>query len=210
LSTDNTGLIACVTSQSKLQYSIPNATFKSDWDIVASIVQTVRASCIHITLEHVCGDQDGTTPTAELDLLAQLNAEADKYAGDFCFCQGEYCPIIPLMPTRSVSLNIDGKTVHQNFKTTIQEAIHGTALLEEMQVNFDWPDGTLEFIDWEAHRQSTQVQSHHCAHFVKSLPGSFTNRPTSMHLWHRPPRLLPVMQNSKRGLPPRSQVPSSV
>jgi hypothetical protein len=83
--TDNTGLIARVTSQSKLRYSIPNATFKSDWDIVKSIVQTVRASHIHITLEHVCGHQDDTTLAEELDLLAQLNIEADKYAGDFRF-----------------------------------------------------------------------------------------------------------------------------
>jgi hypothetical protein len=43
LATDNTGLIAQVTSQSKLRYPIPNARF----------VQTVRASHIRITLEHV-------------------------------------------------------------------------------------------------------------------------------------------------------------
>jgi hypothetical protein len=166
LATDNTGLIARVTSQSKLRYSFPSPTFKSDWDIFESIVQTVRASHIHITLEHVRGHQD-TTQAEELYLLAQLNVEADKYAGDFRFRQGEYCPIIPLMPTCSVSLNIDGKTVHRNFKTTTQEAIHGTALLEEMQVCYNWPAGTLELIDWEAHRQSTQAQSHHCTHFVK-------------------------------------------
>jgi hypothetical protein len=167
LATDNTGLIARVTSQSKLRYSIPNATFKSDWDIVESIVQIVRASHIHITLEHVRGHQDDTTPTEELDLLVQLNIEADKYAGDFRIRRGEYRPIIPLMPTRSVSLDIDGKTVHRNFKTTIRDAIHGTALLEEMQVRYSWPDGTLELIDWEAHRQSTQAQSHRRTHFVK-------------------------------------------
>jgi hypothetical protein len=132
LATDNTGLIARSTSQSELQYSIPNATFKSNWDIVESIVQTVWASRIHITLEDVRGHQDNTTQAKELDLLAQLNVEADKYAGDFRFRQGEYRPIIPLMPTCSVSLNIDGKTVHRNFKTTIREAIHGTALLKEM------------------------------------------------------------------------------
>jgi hypothetical protein len=129
-------------------------------------VQTVWASHIHITLEHVWGHQDNTTPAAELDLLAQLNVEADQYARDFRFCRGKYCPIIPLMPTRSVALNIDRKTVHQNFKSTIQEAIHGTVLLEEMQVRYDWPDGTLEFIHWEAHRQATRAQSHCRTHFV--------------------------------------------
>jgi hypothetical protein len=110
LATDNTGLIARVTSQSRLRYPIPNATFKSDWDIVESIGQTVRASHIRITLEHVRGHQDDTTQADEMDLLAQLNVEADKYAGDFRFRRGEYRPIIPMMPTRSVSLDIDGKT----------------------------------------------------------------------------------------------------
>jgi hypothetical protein len=71
------------------------------------------------------------------------------------------------MPTRSIALDIDGKTVHRNLKSTIQEAIHGMALLEEMQVWYDWPNGTLEFIGWEAHRQSTQAQSHCRTHFVK-------------------------------------------
>jgi hypothetical protein len=154
-------------SQSKLRYPIPNATFKSDWDIVESIVQTVRAPHIRITLEHVRGHQDDTTQAEELDLLTQLNVEADKYAGDFRFRRGEYRPIILLMATRSVSLDIDGKTVHRNFKTTVREAIHGTALLKEMQVRYNWPDGTLELIDWEAHRQSTQAQSQRRNHFVK-------------------------------------------
>jgi hypothetical protein len=72
-----------------------------------------------------------------------------------------------MMPTRSVSLDIDGKTVHRNFKTTIRDAIHGTALLEEMQVRYNWPDGTLEFIDWEAHRQATQAQRNRRTHFAK-------------------------------------------
>jgi hypothetical protein len=65
LATDNTGLIACVASQSKLRFSISNATFKSDWDIVESIVQTVGESRIHTTLEHIRGHQDDSTLTAE-------------------------------------------------------------------------------------------------------------------------------------------------
>jgi hypothetical protein len=36
--TDNTGLIARVKLQSSLKYSVPNATFKPDWDVVQAIL----------------------------------------------------------------------------------------------------------------------------------------------------------------------------
>jgi hypothetical protein len=145
-----------VASQSKLRYSVSNFTFKLDWDLVKSIVRTVCASQLRVTYEQDQGHQDNETPTAELDLLAQLNVEAGQYAREFRLLRGKYRPLIPLMPTCSVALDIGGKTVHRNFKPAIWDAIHGSTLLKEMHVRYNWPDGTLEFINWEAHCQSTQ------------------------------------------------------
>jgi hypothetical protein len=71
------------------------------------------------------------------------------------------------MPTRPVALDIAGKTVHRSFKSSIRDALHGSALLEEMQCRYNWPDGTLELIDWEAHRQATQLHSRRRMHLVK-------------------------------------------
>jgi hypothetical protein len=45
--------------------------------------------------------------------------------------------------------------------------IHGTQLLEAMQLCCEWPDGTLKIINWEAHRQALQTQKHRRTHFVK-------------------------------------------
>ena len=56
---------------------------------------------------------------AELSLIAQLNVEADKYAGEFRNQFGSYRPLIPLSPTRSVALDIDGKMIHRGFKQAI-------------------------------------------------------------------------------------------
>jgi hypothetical protein len=165
--TDNTGLIARVESQIKIEYPVLNSVFKSDWDIVEAIVQTIRIAPIQATFEHVKGHQDDDIPVGELDLLAQLNVEADKYAGDHRSTHGEYRPLIPLQPTRPVALDIQGKTVHRGFMAVIRNAIHGPSLLEEMQLRYDWPDGTLEMIDWEAHRQSTQTFPQRRTHFVK-------------------------------------------
>ena len=83
--------------------------------------------------------------------MAQLNVEADKYAGEYQQQFGNYQCLIPLSPTRPVALDIDGKTIHRGLKQANRDSIHGTHLLEAMQSRYDWPNGTLEMIDWEAH-----------------------------------------------------------
>jgi hypothetical protein len=96
-------------------------------------------------------------------LLAQLNVEADKYAGEYRSLHGSYRRIIPLSPTRPVALDIGGKTIHRGFK----QAIRGTHLLEEMQLRYDWADGVIETIDWDVHRQATKANSTRRTHYVK-------------------------------------------
>jgi hypothetical protein len=83
LATDNTGLIARVESQTKTKYPVLNSVFKSDWDIVKAIVRTIQAAPIHATFEHVKGNQDEDIHVDKLDLLAQLNVEADQHAGEY-------------------------------------------------------------------------------------------------------------------------------
>jgi hypothetical protein len=147
LATDNTGLIARVESQTKTKYPVLNSVFKSDWDIVEAIVRTIRSAPIHATFEHVKGHQDEDIPVGKLDLLAQLNIEADQYAGDHRSSYGKYRPLSPLQPTRPVApLDIHGKTIHRGFKSAIREAMHGPSLLEEMQLRYDWPpDGIGDY-----------------------------------------------------------------
>jgi hypothetical protein len=72
-----------------------------------------------------------------------------------------------LSPTRPVALDIDGKTIHRGFKQAIRDFLHGTDLLVAMQTRYDWPDGILERIDWDTHRQATQTQSARRTHYVK-------------------------------------------
>jgi hypothetical protein len=61
----------------KLKYSVPNSTFKSDWDIAEAIIQTLQATSLQVEFEHVQGHQDNQVPVGDLNLLAQLNVEAD-------------------------------------------------------------------------------------------------------------------------------------
>jgi hypothetical protein len=166
LATDNSGLVARVKAQSAVKYPVPNATFKPDWDVVQAIVETVRSFPLNADYQHVSGHQDKHKPKHKLDLLGQLNVEADDYAGQYLVSNGAYRPIIPLSPTRPVGFDLDGKTVHRSLKQAIREALHGYHLLEEMQLRYDWPDGCIDTIDWDAHRLATQSQNRRI-HYVK-------------------------------------------
>jgi hypothetical protein len=97
--TDNTGLIARIQSQRSLLYPIPNSTFKPDWDIVQAFVQTLSSFQVDASFQHVKGHQDKKIPFDQLPLLAQLNVEADRYAGTYRVQHGQYRPVIPLTPT---------------------------------------------------------------------------------------------------------------
>jgi hypothetical protein len=68
--------------------------------------------------------KDSDVPVDDLDLMmAQLNVEADQHAGDYrADAHDAYRPIIPLMPTRPVALDIDGiKTIHCHFQQALRE-----------------------------------------------------------------------------------------
>jgi hypothetical protein len=58
-------------------------TFKPDWGVVQAVVEALRLSKLEATFVHVKGHQDKKIPVAKLPLLAQLNAEADRHAGEF-------------------------------------------------------------------------------------------------------------------------------
>jgi hypothetical protein len=193
-----TGLIACIESQGKLRYPVPNSTFKPDWDHVQAIVWIRRKIQMNVMYTHVKGHQDTETPVEELDLMWQLNVEANRYAADYRRQYGSHRPLIPLMPTRLVALDINGRTIHRRFKQSIREAIHGPHLLEEMQLRYDWPDGTtIESIDWEAHRQAAQAQnlchSHYlklCHNLLPTVSQLTSHRKHCLCVWPRPPQFL--------------------
>ena len=167
LATDNSGLVDRVTDQSIYKYPVPNMTFKPDWDIVQGIVATLASFPIAPTFRHVQGHQDRDQSIASLPLLAKLNVEADRHAGEYRDLHGRHRPIIPLSPTLPVALDIDGQTIHRAHKQAIREAASAFHLLQEMQLRYNWPDGTLEVIDWEVHRQATQAQHSRRTHYVK-------------------------------------------
>jgi hypothetical protein len=103
----------------------------------------MRSYPVKAKFEHVRRHQDTKIPFSELPLLANLNVEADKYAGSHRAQHGHHRPLIPLSATRPVALDLQGRTIHCGFKQAIWDSLHAPHLLEAMQVRYDWPNGTL-------------------------------------------------------------------
>jgi hypothetical protein len=143
LATDNSGLVDRAKEQSKIRYSVPNATFQSDWDVVEAIVVQVEAAELQVSYKHVKGHQDKDTQYEDLPFLAQLNVDADKLAGTYQIEHGSYRPLIPLSPTRPIALDIAGRTIHRHMKSSIRDAAHAGPLLQRMLLRNGWAPSVL-------------------------------------------------------------------
>eukprot|EP00980_Cylindrotheca_fusiformis_P026777 scaffold17422_cov103-Cylindrotheca_fusiformis.AAC.6 len=84
LASDNLGLIKKVKQALQYDSPFPNTTLEPDYDLVHSIVQTIRQAQLEVCVFHVKGHQDrDNIPFDELPLCVQLNIEADELAGEF-------------------------------------------------------------------------------------------------------------------------------
>jgi hypothetical protein len=172
LATDNSGLIDRAKTQSLLKYSVPNTTFQPDWDIVEAIVRTVAQSKLVVTYKYVRGHQDEKTAYELLPFLAQLNVDADTYAGRYQRAYGSHRPIIPLSLTRPIALDLSGRTIHRNMKTEIRDAAHAIPLLNRMIKQNNWTPQVIDLIHWDAHRLATSgAHRLRKTHFVKLCHG---------------------------------------
>ena len=130
-------------------------TLPSNRIVVEAIVQTVAEIKLEATFKHVKGHQDKEHSYASLPLLAQLNMDADKYAGEYRKRCGSHRPVIPLSPTRPIAIDINGKTIHRHLKSAIRDAAHFQPLIDRLRQQHGWPQHLPDLIDWEAHRLST-------------------------------------------------------
>ena len=80
---NNQELINCCDAH--LQYKIPflSKTVKLEYNVTEQIYCTVLKYNLKPSYHWVKGHQDDNTPTKELSIVAQLNVEADRLAGEF-------------------------------------------------------------------------------------------------------------------------------
>jgi hypothetical protein len=122
---------------------------------VEAIVRTVSQSKLVVTYKYVRGHHDKKTAYKLLPFLAQLNVDADKYAGRYQRAYGSHWPIIPLSPTRPIALDLNCQTIHWNIKSKIRDAGHAAPLLNRMTKRNEWMPHVIDLIHWDTHRLAT-------------------------------------------------------
>jgi hypothetical protein len=64
----------------------------------------------------VRGHNDKNAAYDDIELEAQLNVDADKYAGDFQRAKGKFRPLVSLLPSCDAMLPIRGISVTSNYR----------------------------------------------------------------------------------------------
>jgi hypothetical protein len=80
---DNSELIRRLKVHKQYDGPYPNETLKSEFDVTEQRYRTTTTYGIHSIYKWVRGHQDKNAAYSDLVLEAQLNVDADKYAGDF-------------------------------------------------------------------------------------------------------------------------------
>ena len=77
---------------------------------------------------HVKGHQDKETPYHQLSLLARLNVDADKLAGQFLSSGPNVHRLAPLLTQTKAHLDIAGVTITSNHRYAVRQASTGPVL----------------------------------------------------------------------------------
>ena len=164
---------------------------RPDWDILIEI-QTALKSFPRVRLQHVEGHQDRKRQYQTLDLLGQLNVDADAQAGMYNMDHGVVRPFVLMSPNTRAHLLFSDGTVTGHYSRELLHQASAKPLFEYIRRRNEWSESTLQAINWEAHAAAITRTSMPHTHVVK--------------LVHR---ILPTYQNEFRVLSKISLSPFS-
>jgi prenyltransferase beta subunit len=127
----------------------PNETLKSEFDVTEKIYRTTTTYGIQSIYKWVQGHQDKNTPYDDLDLEANLNVDAEKYAGGFELAKGNFQPLVSLLPSCDAMLSIRGISVTSNYRKQLIRAYIEPEYKQYLQYRFEWLNETIEMISWK-------------------------------------------------------------
>jgi len=127
----------------------PNETLKSEFDVTEQIYRTTEIYGINATYKWVRGHQDKHTAYDDLPLEAQLNVDADKFAGDFQIAKGKFRPMIFLLPSCDAMLSIRGISITSNYRRQLIRAYVEPEYIQYLQYRFSWSNEIIEVIAWK-------------------------------------------------------------
>ena len=146
---------------------------RPDWDILIEI-QSALKRLPRVSLQYVKGHQDRTTPYTALDLMGQLNVDADKQAGIYNLELGAYRGFAHMLPLTRAHLQLPDGTVTGRYPDVLLNEATTKPLLEYIRIKNGWDAHTLQSIHWDAHalaiKRSTTPHTHMVKYLHKTLP----------------------------------------
>jgi hypothetical protein len=155
---DNEGLLTRIEEAASWQYTTPNVTLRSEWDIESVILDTYKALNIHFVFVHVKSHQDDDTPAANLSLASRLNVKADRLATEYMKEDPIRRPIAALFPSAKAQLIIQSASVTRKIPQSIQMEAGSKGIREYLLERNNWTNSTFDDINWDAHGAS---HAHH-------------------------------------------------
>jgi hypothetical protein len=146
---DNSELIRRLKAHKQYEDPYPNETLKSEFDVTEQIYKTATTYRIKTTYRWVKGHQDEHTAYADLPLEAQLNVDADKFAGDFQSTRGKFRPLVFLLPSCDSMLAIRGISITSNYRKQLIRAYVEPEYIQYLQYRFSWSNEIIEGIAWK-------------------------------------------------------------
>jgi hypothetical protein len=146
---DNKELIRRLTEHKQYYEPYPNATLASEYDIIEEIYETCKLYNVTTIYHWVCGHQDRTARYEDLTLEAQLNVDADWYAGKYQEEEGKYSPQCTILPACPAMLSIRNISVTSDCKNQLILAYTEPRYIEYLQNRFGWSDEIIGTIAWK-------------------------------------------------------------
>jgi exonuclease III len=141
---------------------------RPDWDVLIEI-QSALQSLPRVRLQHVEGHQDRKQPYQNLDLLGQLNVDADAQAGMYNLEYGAQRPFVLMSPHTRAHLLLSDGTVTGKYSGVLLYEASAKPLLEYIRRKNEWNESTLQIVNWEAHATAINRTSMPHTHVVKLL-----------------------------------------
>ena len=163
--TDSLSMIETVRQRLEWQVEYPYSTMDPDWDLHQSIIYTLRQFPSIPPLSHVKAHQDRYHPYETLSLEAQLNVQADRLAGDYCYPSTLSSRFCPLITGTVATLHGPSGTITSNYRSTLRRLSSDPVITEYLQTKHHWSPAVFDSICWDTHGSVIRANFHR-RHFL--------------------------------------------
>lgn len=148
---DNSGFITKIGKLREYNLAMHASCLDAEWDLLASVMELLANFPTPPAVEHIQGHQDRHVDYDSLDLVSQMNVDADALASYELAEFGMIHPIVPFDKTSIVLLHIAGRTVTRDIESAVRNQLFLDPLRSYFCTRFHWSLDTYESINWDAY-----------------------------------------------------------